>query len=292
MSTENNNPTPKKKRKFSRRKFFKRGGIILGTTLIGVYFGRNIIRRKVAQIAGDMDLPLGIMNMEPDFWFEIMEDNTVLLKLAKMEMGQGIFTGAAMIAAEELGVTVEQINVQPATTKNGPTDMLGTGGSSSTSGMYTPLREVAATMREMLISAAAKIWNVDASTISVGSGILQSGLQQLSYAEVTQQTTEWVVPKTPALKPESEFQYIGKEYKRVDLKPKVMGESIFSIDMELPDMLYATILYCPYIGGTLKSVNSDDAIKHPGVVKVERSDDWIGVIAENRFASVMACRKW
>jgi isoquinoline 1-oxidoreductase subunit beta len=281
----------KKKKKFSRRKFFKRAGIVLGTTVIGVYLGRNFIRTKVAQFSGDMDLPLGIFNMEPDFWFEVQEDNKVLLKLAKMEMGQGVFTGAAMIAAEELGVPVEQINVQPASTKNGPKDMAGTGGSSSTLGLYIPLREVAATMREMLKTAAAKKWAVDINTISVENGLMTSGTNQMTYAEITKQTTEWVVPKTPALKPSSEFKYIGTERKRVDLVPKVMGDAIFGIDMELPEMLYATILYPPYIGGTLKSVDTSEAESHQGVVKVVKDDNWIGVIAQNRFASVMGSRK-
>ena len=295
MSQENqNNNTdnqPRKKRKFSRRKFFKRGGIVLGATLIGIYFGRNVIRRKVAQLAGDFDIPLGISNMEPDFWFTIQENNIVLLKLAKMEMGQGIFTGAAMIAAEELGVPVEQIDVQPATTANGPKDMLGTGGSSTTAALYTPLREVAATMREMLKTAAAKKWGANIGSVSVENGVMTSGENQITYAEITAQTTEWKVPKTPKLKPESTFKYIGKERKRIDLAPKVMGESIFGIDKELPGMLYATILYCPYIGGTLKSVETTGVEQHEGVVQVVKNENWIGVIAKNRFASIMGSRK-
>ncbi len=290
QSKESDNK-PKKKRKFSRRKFFKRGGIILGTTIIGVYLGRNVIRRKLANFAGDIDLPLGIMNMKPDFWFEVQPDNTVLLKLAKMEMGQGIFTGAAMIAAEELGVSFEQINVQPATTSNGPTDLLGTGGSSSTAAMYIPLREVAATMREMLKTAAAKKWGIDVNQIDVKNGIISSGQNQMTYAEISQQTTDWEIPKTPKLKPESAFQFIGTERKRVDLAPKVMGDPIFGIDKALPDMLYATVLHCPYIGGTLKSVDTFEAEKHSGVVKVVKQENWLGVIAKSRYASIIGTRK-
>lgn len=291
ISTMNQESSTKKKKKFSRRKFLRRGGIVLGATLVGVYFGRNVIRRKVAQFAGDLDIPLGITNLEPDFWFEVMDDNTVLLKLAKMEMGQGVFTGAAMIAAEELGVPMEQINVQPATTANGPIDMLGTGGSSTTASMYTPLREVAATMRAMMVNAAAKKWQIAPDQIKVEKGTLQANGQQITYAELKKEVSNWEVPDTPKLKSESAFKYVGTDRKRVDLAPKVMGEAIFGIDQDIPNMLYATILRSPYIDATLKNADTSAAEQAEGVVKVVRDKDWIGVIAKNRFASVMACRQ-
>jgi isoquinoline 1-oxidoreductase beta subunit len=289
MSQETN--SDKKKTKFSRRKFLRRGGIVLGATLVGVYFGRNVIRRQVAQFAGDFDIPLGISNLQPDFWFEVQTDNTVVLKLAKMEMGQGIFTGAAMIAAEELGVNMDQIKVHHASTANGPMDMLGTGGSSSTAAMYTPLREVAATMRAILVLAAAKSWQLNPDQVTVENGILKANGKEISYADLTKQTTEWEVPDTPTLKPESAFQYVGTERKRVDLAPKVMGDAIYGIDQEVPNMLYATILRSPYIDATLKSADTSAAEQYEGVVKVVSEKNWIGVIAKNRFASVMACRQ-
>ena len=195
----------KKKKKFSRRKFLKRGGIVLGGTAAVIYFARTPIRRSFAHLASTIDLPSGIFNFEPDFWFEVMEDNSILMKSPKVEMGQGIFTGFAMLAAEELEVPVEKIKVVPGTTSNSANDMAGTGGSSSTLGLYVPIREVAATMREMLKMAAAKIWAVPLGSVVAKDGQLSTTGQSMSYIEVVQQTTDWEIPDTPALKPKSGF---------------------------------------------------------------------------------------
>ena len=281
MATENKET----KKGFSRRKFLKRGAIVLGGTIVASYVGCSPMRRFLAQKIENMDLPASFSTLEPDFWFEVLPDNTVLLKAPKMEMGQGIFTGFAIMAAEELGVSLDQIKVEPANTATGSIDKAGTGGSNSTSGLYKPIREVAATMREMLKGAAAQQWGVQANDVKVQNGILSAGDKKMTYAEVSKTTKEWKVPKTPPLKPESEFQFIGKDVKRIDLKPKVMGEPIFGIDQSFPDMLHAVTLQSPYIDGTIKSINIKNAENTEGVVKVIQEKDLIAVVAKNRYAA-------
>jgi len=287
MATEEKKP----KKKFSRRKFLQRGAIVFGGTIVATIAAKGPIRRFIAQTAENTDTPLLISSLEPTFWFEIMPDNTIQYKSTKLEMGQGVFTGLAMLAAEELEVSLEQIKVVHANTANGVEDSLGTGGSNSTLTLYKPIREVAATMREMLKAQAAKQWSVPVTAIKVENGVMTSGNHKATYYEISTSTKEWKASETPALKPTSSFKYVGKNVKRVDLKPKVMGKPIFGIDQTLPDMLYAVILQSPYIGGTLKSLNTKEAAKISGVVQVIEDKDLVAVVAKNRYAAEMGLQK-
>ena len=281
----------KTKKTFSRRKFLQRGGIVLGGTLVATYLGRGMIRRNIAQMVEGMDLPGQFSTFKPDFWFEVLADNTILLKSPKIEMGQGVFTGFAMLAAEELEVGLDQVKVEHANTTTGSIDAIGTGGSTSTSNLYKPLREVAATMREMLKEAAAKQWGVKASDIKVENGVMTNGDKKMTYAEVSKTTKERTVPKTPALKPASEFKYVGKDVKRIDLKPKVLGKSLYGIDQSMPGMLYAVVLKSPYINGTIKTLDTKEAEKTDGVLKIINLPDLIAVVAKNRFAAESGLKK-
>jgi isoquinoline 1-oxidoreductase subunit beta len=290
MSMENkDNNQPKKK--FSRRKFFTRAGIGLAGTMALLYFGRSPIRRKISGFAKEFDLPSGIMNFDTDMWFEVHADNTITLKSPKVEMGQGIFTGMAMLAAEELDVALDKIKVVHASTLTGASDIAGTGGSSTTTSLYKNIREVSATLRETLKLAASKLWNVDPSVISTKDGVLTAGDKTLTYAELTKQTTEWKAAKTPALRPASQFKYVGTEQKRLDLHDKVLAKPIYGIDTDLPNMVYGSVLYSPFIGGKLIKTDLSEAKSSSGVLAVVEDKEWIGVVANTRYAAEMATRK-
>jgi isoquinoline 1-oxidoreductase subunit beta len=281
----------------SRRNFLQRGAIVLGGTIAATYMGCTPLRRFSAQKAESIDLPSIITSYKPDFWFQVLPDNKILLKSPKIEMGQGVFTGYAMMAAEELDVPIEQIVVQHANTASGVIDNLATGGSNSTISLFKPIREVAATMREMLKEAAAKQWGVKASDITTQNGVMTSGGKTMTYAQASASTKEWKVPKTPALKPASAFKYIGKEVKRVDLQPKVMGTAPYTIDSKFPDMLYGAILKSPYIHGTLKTVDTSAAAKSDGVVQVVQlsnkavKGEVVVVVAKSQYAAEIALEK-
>lgn len=278
-------------KKFSRRKFFQRGAIVLGGTVVATYLSAGPLRRFAAGTAESMDLPAGLSTLKPDFWFEVLADNTILLKSPKVEMGQGILIGLAMMAAEELEVPLDQIKVEHASTTNGSTDGLGTGGSTSTLSLYKPLREVAATMREMLKTAAAKQWNVKIESITAQNGTLTSGKHTAKYAEIAATTKEWEIPKTPELKPKSAFKYIGTEQKRYDLKSKVMATAKYTIDSQLPDMLHALTLECPYFEGKIKTIDTSKAETSANVVKVVREGELVAVVAKTRYAADVAIQK-
>lgn len=276
------------KKTFSRRKFLMRSAIVLGGTVVGIYLGKRPIRRFLAQQIEGIEPPAMLSHFQPNFWFEIQPDNTILFKSPKIEMGQGIFTGFAMLAAEELEVTPEQIKVVHADTASGPMDKVATGGSNSTPSMFVPIREVAATMREMLRQAAAAQWGVPLSDVKAVNGRLQSGARQATYAEIAAATQEWAIPKTPALKPVSEFKYVGKDFKRNDLEAKVFGNPIYGIDAAMPGMLYACIIQSPFYKATLKSAKTAEAASWPGVERVIVEKDWIAVVAQTRHAAETA----
>ena len=279
------------KKAFSRRKFLQRGAIVLGGSVVASYLGCSPMRRFTAQQVENMDLSAMMSSLEPDFWFEVLPDNTILLKSPKIEMGQGVWTGLAMLAAEELEVSLDKIKVEHANPSSGVIDKMNTGGSSSTSSLYEPIREVAATMREMLKTAAATKWNVKASDVKAENGVLSAGNNKATYAEIANSTKEWKVPKTPDLKPKSAFKYVGKSVKRIDLKPKVMGTAKYTMDSELPDMLYAVLLQSPYIDGTIKTIDVSEASKSAGVVKVVQKGELVAVVAKTFYAADSALKK-
>lgn len=271
----------------SRRQLLISGGIVLGGA---VYLGRVPFRRWVAGYMAQMDLPSGIKQLTPDFWFEVRADNTIVLKSPKAEMGQDIFTGFALLAAEELDVEPTAIVVEPGSTADSPRDTAGTGGSSTTASLYVPLRQVAATLRETLKLAAGRRWGVEPAEVATEDGWLIAGERRATYGEIASSTQSWTIAETPDLRPRSAFRYVGREHPRFDLEAKVMAEPIYGIDAELPEMAYATVLYSPYIGGQLASVDGNAAERFPGVLQVVREDDLVAVVAESRYAAEMGKR--
>ena len=269
------------KKKISRRKFIARsalGGtaLILGTA----YLARNPIRRQIASMANTGELPYVGNTSEPLLWFEIKADNTITLHCPKVEMGQGTFTGLAQIAAEELEIGMDQIKVVHASTATSNIDGLSTGGSTSISSLWESLRELAATMREMLRIEAAEKMGVPKEDLIAENAHFKSNGKSLSYGEVVQGVDEWNIPDTPKLKEPSEYRFIGKPIPRVDLQEKVLGAPMFGMDVSLPEMLYGAVLRSSAIGATLASVDTSRAEKMPGVVMIVEEEDFVGVIAE------------
>jgi len=204
-------------------------------------------------------------------------------------MGQGVFSGLAQIAADELDVSMQQIQVVAAATSTGVVDGLSTGGSLSIASMWQPLREMAATMREMVKGEAAKKMGVVPTSLTTSNGTVSGGGKKMTYAEAVAGVTEWKLPRTPKLRATREYKLVGKPIKRIDLEAKVLGDPIFGMDAEMPDMLHACIIRKEHIGATLKSVDASQAESMPGVVKVVKMDDWVGIIATS-FPQALAAK--
>ncbi|CAL2085101.1 xanthine dehydrogenase family protein molybdopterin-binding subunit [Tenacibaculum sp. 190524A05c] len=272
----------KDKKGISRRKFLVRGGLgTLGVLAVGTYAFRNPLRRSILEMTETMAPAYMGSGTEPNLWFELTKENKVIFHSPKVEMGQGSFTSFAQMIADEMDLKIHQIEVIGAATKTGVIDGMSTGGSLSVGGLWKPLRELSATMREMLKNEAAKKLNVDASSLSTKDGIISGGGKTMTYAEAAEGVTEWNVPETPKLKSIKDYKFIGKPVARIDLNAKVFGDPIFGLDAQLPNMLHAAIIRPSKVGATFKSANTTEAEKMPGVVKVVQMDNWVGVVAES-----------
>ena len=276
-------------KKVSRRKFIVRtllggAGVLIGAT----YLGRHALRRKIADFANTADLMYLGDTDDPTMWFEVMADNTITFHCPKVEMGQGTFTGLAQIAADELEVDISQIKVVNAATSTGNIDGMSTGGSTSIAGLWMPLRELAATMREMLRLEAARKLGVEPRALTIEAGIFKADNQTLTYGETVAGVTEWEIPDTPKLKDVSQYQYIGKPVTRVDLMEKVKGDPIFGIDAQMPDMLYGAVVRPTKIGAIYQGSDTSKAEKMPGVVQIVKEKDFVGVVATSRMEAELA----
>ncbi|MFK7775216.1 MAG: molybdopterin cofactor-binding domain-containing protein [Saprospiraceae bacterium] len=272
---------PKKKKRFSRRKFLVRSSIGLGVVMGATYLTRPLWRRALAGVMNTAEAPYSGNTDDPKVWFEITADNQVTLLSPKVEMGQGTFTGMAQIAADELGVDISQLMVKHAPTAGGNVDPFATGGSTSISSLWQPLRELAATMREMLLQEAAKQLGIEANTLSVKNGVVSGGGKSVSYGDIVKNVTEWKIPKTPKLKDASEYKFIGKPVPRVDLKDKVLGTPMFGMDASMPDMLFGDVVRPSQIDATYVGADTSAAEKMPGVVKIVKEKDFVGVVAKS-----------
>ena len=270
------------KKGISRRKFMVRtlaggGGVLLGTLIVG----RNPIRRAIYEEAETETSLFYLGNTsDPMIWFEITPDNHITFHSPKVEMGQGNFTGLTQIAAEELGVEINQIKTVHAASATGNIDQLCTGGSTSIAGLWQPLRELAATMREMLIQTAARNWKVSASELTVQKGVISGANHSTTFGEIISENKDWEIPDTPPLKPISEFKFIGQPIKRVDLTEKITGAPIFGMDATFPDMVYGAIVRSDKIGAKFVSADATKAENMPGVIAIVYEDDFVGVVAE------------
>ena len=282
-------PSPKRRWRISRRSFLISTGV-LGTGLaLGYGFGLPAARLRIAETLEAGGGQPSRIEATPTAWFEIKADNSVTFYAPKVEMGQGVHTSLAQIAVEELEIDWAQLRVLQSTTSRGPYDSGGTSGSNSVASLYKPIREMAATMREMLRTEAARQRAVQPSDLSIAKGFIaltSDPNRKLSYGEIVKNAGPWQIPKeAPALKARAQFHTIGKPLPRVDFLDKLTGKAVYGYDARLPNMLYGAIARPPTIAATLRSAAVGEADKQPGVVDVIAERDFAAVIGESRAAA-------
>ena len=260
----------------SRRTFLQASAAAGGGLLLGVYLPGSVAEAKVAS-----------ETYHPNVWVHIGEDNTITLLSARSEMGQGPYTSGPMLIAEELNVDLAKVKVKiaPPDTKAYGNALLGgaqlTGGSTSVRDGWEKLRVGGAQVREMLIAAAAKKWNVDASTLKAKDGVVTGpGGKKATYGQLAAAASKLPVPTNVTLKEPKDWIVIGKGLKRLDTPAKVSGKAVFGIDVSRPGMVYAALEQCPVIGGTVKSFNATAAKAMPGVIDVVQISDGVAVVAD------------
>jgi isoquinoline 1-oxidoreductase beta subunit len=234
----------------------------------------------------------GAAPFAPNAFVRIDADGLVRLVMPNVEMGQGIYTGASMLLAEELDVGLDQIRVEHAP----PNDelyaipLLGgqiTGGSTSTISHWQVLREAGAVARAMLVAAAAARWHVDPATCTVARAVVSHAPsnRSLGFGALAKAAAALPEPARVTLKDPQHFALIGKPLRRVDSADKIRGATQFGIDVRVPGMKIATVKACPTFGGKLVGTNDERARAIPGVLAVLKLDGAVAVVGEHFWAA-------
>jgi isoquinoline 1-oxidoreductase beta subunit len=204
-----------------------------------------------------------------DAYIHIKPSGQISLIVAKSEMGQGIKTGLAMILAEEAAVDWKSVSVEQAETRPDLYAHMGTGGSGSTQENFLPLRQAGATVRELMIAAAATKWSVPRAECEAKNGSVRhtKSSRSASYGELVEAAAKLPLPD-PAkvkLKDEKDFVLIGHATPRVDIPSKVNGSALFGIDVRVPEMVFAVVARCPTFGGKVAHFDAAKAKAVSGV---------------------------
>jgi isoquinoline 1-oxidoreductase beta subunit len=305
----------------ARRTFLFGAAALAGGAAFGYYRYRSPYENPLIT-----DLERGEASLNA--YLKIATDNRITIIVPRAEMGQGVSTTLAALVAEELDVLLEQVTVEHGPTApvyfnraalaegapvprfdegftaEGVRGAMGvvakflglqfTGGSSSTIDAFDPMRLAGAMAREMLKIAAADRLGVKPDQLETKSGqVVDPGsARSLSYGELALDATRVELPDLPALRPASEWTILGKPQMRTDMHAKATGAPIFGIDVDLPDLLFATVRMSPFPGAGIKAFDATAAAKMRGVVKIVRVDSpfgkGFGVIADNTWRAFQA----
>ncbi len=230
--------------------------------------------------------------LETNPFIRIPSEGKITFIMPSVEMGQGIYTAVAMLLAEELEVTLDQVALEhaPADPSRYANPLLGdqiTGGSIAIRGVYDQMRKAGAATRIVLVNAAARGWNVtpESCTARAGKIIHEASGRQANYGSLIEAAASETVPKDVPLKPSTDFKVIGKSVRRLDSPEKVNGTAKFGIDARPDGVAYAAIAICPYFGGKLGSVEDAPALAVKGVKQVVRTESTVAVVADNTGAA-------
>ncbi len=209
-------------------------------------------------------------------------DESVTVLVGGGEMGQGIFSGLAQGAAEELMLDWAAVKVDSL-----PAVLAWlTGGSSGIARRLNTVRTAAAAARDMLLAAAAQTWNVDASVLQLSKGQVINTLnnQYYTYGQLAALASTLPVPAAPVLTPQASWRILGQPVPRLDLPGKVNGSAKYGIDVMVPGMVFAVIKHCPSLTGTLKTTPAVPK----GALAVVPLGNAVAVVAGNTWAAKQA----
>ncbi|HWE98532.1 MAG TPA: xanthine dehydrogenase family protein molybdopterin-binding subunit [Caulobacteraceae bacterium] len=289
-----------------RRRVLLGGGLLIGFTVASTktWAASN----KTARVNPQAPQPVStkkppdnvgaaFTGQNPEALIHIAPPNQITLIMPNVEMGQGIFTGEAMLLAEELEVDLDQVTCvaappNEALYKHPLLQLQATGGSTSIKGSFVPFRQAAALARIMLIEAAAQQWSVPATDCIAQRGqvIHRPSGRSLLYGSLADAAMRQPRPDAIPLKPPSQWRLLGKPLPRVDTPSKVDGQTKFGIDIAVPGMKIAAVEMCPVLGGTLAGVDDSAARAIPGYVQTVRLPDAVAVIGEHFWAAQLGVR--
>lgn len=226
-----------------------------------------------------------------DAWLRIGADDSVTIMMSQSEMGQGISTTLPMALADELGADWSRVRREwsdfAPEYRHPQYHWMFTGNAESISTFFPIMRSVGAAAREMLTRAAATRLGVAAEALRVENGVIRHGPSErtLSFGDVAEDAAKLEVPTTPQLKEDRELRLIGKPQPRVDIPAKVDGSAVFGIDVQVPDMLIATVRRAPSPGGRLVDFDPTGLKTRRGIVEVVEISSGVAAVAKGYWTA-------
>lgn len=241
----------------SRRSFLKNvslasGGLVLASTTVIL----------------DGCTPKEILEFNPNLFVQLNSDGNLILVASRSEMGQGVRTAITSIIADEMEADWDRVTVKQATgdVKYGDQN---TDGSKSVRLMFDAMRQLGATTKAILITAAAKKWEVAASECTAENHfIIHTSGKKVGYGDLVAIAKTLEAPTEVTLKDPKDFKYIGKTLPSIDVENLANGSAVFGLDMRVPNMKFAALQRCPVAFGTVKSFDKTEAMKIKGVLDV------------------------
>ncbi len=299
----------------ARRTFLIGSAAIAGGVAFGYYAYQRPVSNPLTDILGD-----GETTLNP---FIKIDQSGVTIITPRADLGQGAYSIQAALVAEELDIAWEDIRVDPGPPSPsyfnaivasegfpaaawdkglGASALRGlgsamskfmgmqmTGGSTTVPDGFDRMRMAGAVARDVLLSAAAEQSGIAKAELKTKDGavITPSG-DELSYTSLAEAAALIEPPSNVKLKPESEWRYLGKNMRRLDIVEKSTGTAEYGIDVIMPDMVFATVRTNPRFGGGLKKFDASSAEKMRGVIKVVEIDGGVGVLADNTWRAFKA----
>jgi CO/xanthine dehydrogenase Mo-binding subunit len=268
-----------------RRNFLKVSGVLV------VAFSLEGILDAMPARAAVVAKPVSLTDVES--FIAIDRDGKVTVYCGHVDLGTGVQTAIAQIAAEELDVAFERVTVIQGDTALTPDQGI-TSGSFSIQGAGMQIRQAAATARQALLLMAAQRLGGPIEGLAVADGVVRSKSsgKQVGYGElVAVQTLSLTVDKNARLKAPGDYTIVGKPIARIDIPAKVTGQFTYVQDFVIPGMLYGRPVRPPAMEAKLVSVDASSLRGIPGIVKVVREGDFCGVVAETEWAAIKAARQ-
>ena len=302
------------------------GALIVGW---GVMPPRSRLGKPSNMLSTDGDVAL-------NGWIKVAKDGSIVLAMHRSDMGQGIHNALTMLVAEELDVALKSVRLEqaghdaiygnvamfvgtlpfhplqsegkdkPMMVKTGEwmvskvareLGVNATGGSSSVKDAWEHLRTAAATAKASLLLSAADQWKVPAKELTVKDGIVSHASGKSAHIGELAKGAAAQTPTNVVLKDRKDWQLIGKATKRADVPAKTNGSAVFGMDVRLPNMLFASVIQVPQMGGSLSSMDTQEALAMPGVVKciqlssASGSAPGFAVIAKTTWHALQAVQK-
>ena len=250
----------------ARRQFLVSSAAAAGGLALG--FHAPLAR---AQAGGALAVP----SAEVNAWVLIHPDDTVVIRIARSEMGQGTLTGLAQLVAEELQcdwarVTTEYPTPGQNLARQRVWGNFSTGGSRGIRESHDYVRKGGAAARMMLVQAAAEAWGVPAADCRAERGVVTHAAsgRTVRYGQVAGAAARLKPPAEVPLKPAADWTIAGRPLPRLDTVDKVNGRQTYGLDLQLPGMLNAAIRDCPIVGGRLRRFDAAAVLQRPGVKRV------------------------